>query len=327
MARPLRIEFPGAFYHVMNRGSEHRSIFPEGNRHRGLFKKTLGEAVNKWKIIIHAYSLMDNHYHLLVETPLGNISRAMRHIDGVYTQRVNRSLDRDGPLLRGRFKSILVQKESYFLELVRYIHLNGVRAGLYPSPEFDKNGSHRDYLFPRHAPSWLERGTVLSYFQNQNQSPNRALDQFVNMGTSKEVDETFMKKRWPAILGQKEFVEWVKDEVMQDHENPHPEIPQMRVIVQNTLINPKLILKKVSSWYKKNRRESSLNIKEKREKKWISMRFLKEYSQASYQRIGELMGGMSKRSVEKFITRNNFESSQNFKQIRQQLEKMSTVET
>jgi len=123
MSRPLRVEYAGAFFHIMNRGLNRNPIFLDEDRDRALFKKTVGEAVERWKIRVHAFALMDNHYHLLVETPLAMISRAMRHIDGIYTQRFNRLHRRDGPLMRGRFKSILVQKESYFLELVRYIHL------------------------------------------------------------------------------------------------------------------------------------------------------------------------------------------------------------
>src|SRR5882724_5058083 len=108
MSRPLRIEYAGAFYHVMNRGAEHKRIFFNPLEDRGLFLQTLGEAARLWKIRIHAYSLMENHYHLLMETPLPNLSRAMRHLDGIFTQRLNRKVERDGALFRGRFKSILV---------------------------------------------------------------------------------------------------------------------------------------------------------------------------------------------------------------------------
>lgn len=94
MARPLRIEYPGAFYHVMNRGLERRNIFIDSQEDRSLFLQVLADAVRLWKIRIHAYSLMNNHYHLLLETTLPNLSRAMRHIDGIYTQRVNRKFRR-----------------------------------------------------------------------------------------------------------------------------------------------------------------------------------------------------------------------------------------
>ena len=124
MARPLRIQYPGAIYHVMNRGTNRLPTFFSDD-HKQMFLGVLSDAVNTWDLRVHAFCLMNNHYHLLLETPLGNLSRAMRHIDGVYTQRFNKATGRDGPLFRGRYKSLLVQKETYFLALVRYIHMNG----------------------------------------------------------------------------------------------------------------------------------------------------------------------------------------------------------
>jgi REP element-mobilizing transposase RayT len=102
----------------MNRGTNWGPIFLQ-NGDRDIFLKTLGESVALWNIRVHAFSLMDNHYHLLLETPLGNLSRAMRHINGVFTQRINRKWERDGSLMRGRFKSILIEQDHYFLEVIR----------------------------------------------------------------------------------------------------------------------------------------------------------------------------------------------------------------
>ena len=129
MARPLRIEYPGAFYHVMNRGQSRRNIFIE-DKGRQSFLDLLAEIVRLWKVKIYAYCLMDNHYHVLLSTPAGGLSRAMRHLDGIYTQRFNRAHHRDGPLFRGRYKAILIDAEEYFLSVVRYIHQNplGVRG-------------------------------------------------------------------------------------------------------------------------------------------------------------------------------------------------------
>jgi len=163
--------------------------------------------VDRWGIRVHAYSLMSNHYHMLIETPLGNISRAMRHIDGVYTQRFNRTYRRDGPLLRGRYKSILIEKESYFLELVRYIHLNGVKAKIFPGPKSDYNCSHWDYLHPKQAVSWLEQSLVLSHF---NDSP-QDLDRFVSKGISEDLEKVLSRKKWPAILGAKSFIADIRE--------------------------------------------------------------------------------------------------------------------
>ena len=125
MPRPPRIEYENAFYHVMNRGRAREAIFHD-KVYYDAFLKTLKEAVKRFDCVIHAYCLMGNHYHLLIQTPKANLSRVMRHINGVYTQRHNRLRLTDGPLFRGRFKAILVDIDSYLLHLSRYIHRNPI---------------------------------------------------------------------------------------------------------------------------------------------------------------------------------------------------------
>ena len=116
MARPLRIEYPNAWYHVMNRGRRREKIFYD-ERDCSTFLQVLQKCVEMFELEIHAYASMPNHYHLLARTPRGNLSRAMRHLDGVYTQKVNRRHKVDGSLFRGRYKSILVDADSYLMEL------------------------------------------------------------------------------------------------------------------------------------------------------------------------------------------------------------------
>jgi len=127
MSRPLRIEYSGAWYHVMNRGRRREKIYYDKKDYEQ-FLKVLEETSSLFSVEIHAYTLMPNHYHLLIRTPKGNLSRGMRHINGVYTQRFNNKYKIDGSLFRGRYKSILVEEESYLLELVRYIHRNAYKA-------------------------------------------------------------------------------------------------------------------------------------------------------------------------------------------------------
>ncbi|HEX9756822.1 MAG TPA: transposase, partial [Nitrospiria bacterium] len=121
MSRPLRIEYPDAYYHVMNRGLAYQKIFTD-RVDRELFLNLLGECHQMWGIEVFAYCLMGNYYHVLLQTPQANLSRIMRHLDGLYTQRYNRRHHRDGPLFRGRYKAIVVDEESYLLSVVRYIH-------------------------------------------------------------------------------------------------------------------------------------------------------------------------------------------------------------
>ena len=127
MARPLRIEYEGAVYHVTSRGNGRQSIFCVDSD-REAFLEVLSDTVRRFGWICHAYCLMTNHYHLLLETPEANLSRGMRHLNGVYTQAFNRRHMRSGHVMQGRFKGIVVEKESHLLELVRYVVLNPVRA-------------------------------------------------------------------------------------------------------------------------------------------------------------------------------------------------------
>jgi len=121
MSRPLRIEYPYAWYHVMNRGRRYEAIFEDKNDYSA-FIELLQDSIDIFHIKVAAFCLMQNHYHLLIQTPEGNMSRSMRHINGVYTQRFNRIHGYDGHLFRGRYKSILIDADSYLLQVMRYIH-------------------------------------------------------------------------------------------------------------------------------------------------------------------------------------------------------------
>ena len=163
MARPLRIEYPGAFYHVIHRGQSRRDIFLE-DKGRQSFLDLFAEIARLWKIEIYAYCLMSNHYHLLVSTPEAGLARMMCHLDGIYTQKFNRVHHRDGPLFRGRYKAILIDAEEYFLSVVRYIHHNPMAAGMVTDLDRYRWSSHWGYLNNKQCPTWLQSSAVLSRF-------------------------------------------------------------------------------------------------------------------------------------------------------------------
>lgn len=159
---------------------------------------------------IAAYCLMANHYHMLINTPRGNISRCMRHIDGVYTRRFNRSHGFDGPLFRGRFKSILVDGDSYLLQLVRYIHRNPVTVGVVKSLEQHPWSSHKGYLSSAKKWDWLYKDFILSMLSDEKEAQLRAYRDFMKEGDSEEIARVFDRKRWPAFLGDEKFAGWLQ---------------------------------------------------------------------------------------------------------------------
>ena len=158
MSRPLRIEYPNAWYHIMNRGRRAENIFKD-EKDYAMFVELLQEASVAWNVRISAYCLMPNHYHLLIQTPEANIARCMRHISGVYTQKFNRRHGFDGPLFRGRYKSILIDADIYLLQLVRYVHRNPLKAGLCDMDKY-KWSSHKGYLSVAKKWNWIYKTFV-----------------------------------------------------------------------------------------------------------------------------------------------------------------------
>lgn len=204
MARPLRIEYPDAWYHVLNRGRRREKIFFSDNDYK-LFFKILDDCHKLFNLEIHAYSLIPNHYHLLVHTPMGNLSRGMRHLNGVYTQKINKKYNTEGSLFKGRFKSILIEKESYLEELVRYIHRNPYKAGLEKEIGQHKWTSHSAYMKIEKRPPWLKTEDVLLQFSEYEKEAMRQLDAFVRKEVPKELAATLNKGKRPAILGGEAF--------------------------------------------------------------------------------------------------------------------------
>ena len=163
MARPLRIEYDGALYHVTSRGNERKPIFKDDGD-RELFLTTLWQVSERFHWLCHAYCLMNNHYHLVIETPDGNLSKGMRQLNGVYTQAFNRRHHRAGHLFQGRFKGILVQKESHYLEVCRYVVLNPVRAKTVKHPREWAWSSYRATGGLAAVPRCLKVEEILGHF-------------------------------------------------------------------------------------------------------------------------------------------------------------------
>ena len=212
MARPLRIEYPGALYHITARGNRKENIY-HGSPDRYQFLHILENTVERYNWLCHAYCLMNNHYHLLIETPDANLSIGMRQLNGVYTQYFNRSNGSVGHLFQGRFKSILVEKGPYLLELSRYIVCNPVRAGFSKEPQDWKWSSYNATAYGKNIPPFLTVDWLLHQFSTDLVTAQQLYKEFVQDGLS--VNTSPLDKRvHQAILGTEAFATNVQARIL-----------------------------------------------------------------------------------------------------------------
>lgn len=203
MARPLRIEFPGAIYHITSRGNGKQTTFHDDADYQK-FLQILAKVTHRYHWKCHAYCLTENHYHLLIETPEGNLSAGMRQVNGIYTQYFNRQHEQVGHLFQGRYKSKLVEKQSYLLEVCRYIVLNPVRAHLVPHPKKWLWSSYNATAGSASKPDCLHIQWVLYQFARKQAEAQPRYRTFVLDGINK-------KERWQtlpnqAFLGSDKFI-------------------------------------------------------------------------------------------------------------------------
>ena len=231
MARPLRLEFAGALYHVTSRGDRQDDIY-ETNVDREAFLELLGEVCDTYNWVCHAYCLMSNHCHLLIETPDANLSKGMRQLNGVYTQTFNRRHKRVGHVFQGRYKAIHVEKETYLLELARYIVLNPVRAEMVRAAKDWAWSSYRATTGQVAAPKWLNTQWVLAAFGRTKRTAIQRYKQFVSEG--KKQSSPWVALRNQVYLGSDPFVKEMN--ALIDGDKDLSEIPSsQRRGIQKTL--------------------------------------------------------------------------------------------
>jgi putative transposase len=275
MSRPLRIQYPGAFYHVTSRGNEQKAIF-KSQKDREKFLEYLESAVVRYGAVIHVWCLMDNHYHLLVETPEGNLSQIMRHLNGAYTTYFNVKRKRAGHLFQGRYKAILVEADQYAAELSRYIHLNPVKAGIVDKPEGYVWSSYRNYIGRAKTTAWLETQFILSSFGSRITAAETKYRQFVEEKLEKPFDSPLQAVVASTLLGSHEFVR----EVSEKHLGETPDernMPAARELVQRPSIDE--IILKVED-----------EIPEEKLLRNISIYLCQKYSGAKLKEIGKRFG-------------------------------------
>lgn len=251
MSRPLRVEYPGAWYHVMNRGRRSEKVYLNKNDYQ-TYIDLLIEACKLWSVNVSAYSLMPNHYHLLINTPQGNLSRFMRHVNGVYTQRFNKNHKYEGQLFRGRYKSILVDGDGYLLQLVRYIHRNPLRAKMVKNIDDSEWSSHQGYISNSKEWDWLYKDFILSIFTEYKTKWINEYRHFINLKDEKEIIKILDNPKWPTLMGSDDFIFSIKEKYYKQKKDK--EIPES----YNFLPEIKLIKEIVCQYYKVD--ESELNI-------------------------------------------------------------------
>jgi REP element-mobilizing transposase RayT len=223
MSRPLRIEFPGAVYHITARGNEKKAIF-RNDRDREKFVEILSLIIKRFKWICHSYCLMGNHYHILIETQEANLARGMKQLNGIYTQSFNHRYNRVGHLFQGRYKAILVEKESYLLVLSRYIVLNPVRAGLVNHPGEWPWSSYSTILEKVKKTDFLTVDWILSRFSPDKTNAVKEYIQFVLAGYMMEFP--YNELTGQIFLGSEGFIRKVNGYLSKDSKDNMQEVPR-----------------------------------------------------------------------------------------------------
>ncbi len=300
MSRPLRIEYEDAYYHVMNRGRGRQMIFSSEIYYHE-FTRCLDEAHKRFGIEIHAYCLMGNHYHLLIKTPRGNLGRAMRHIDGVYTQRHNRLKQTDGSLFRGRYKAIVIDASCYLLQVSRYIHRNPIelkkplvnRVADYPWSSFSA------YINKSKAPVWLNRDSV--YGELGARAKYKAYHTYVDSSNSEEISHFYGLKNTPSIMGNKAFKEHTcKQSLSLDLEIDKKGLKQpvdLKKIINKVADNYQLLIKDICV-AKRGAGKNNLP-------RWIAMKLCQEVGGAKLTDIAKLFNVSHYSTVSQTIGRLN----------------------
>lgn len=229
MSRPIRLEFSGALYHITSRGDGREAIVLSDDD-RAMWLQILGEVCERFNWVCHAWCLMTNHYHLLIETPEGNLSAGMRQLNGVYTQRFNRAHRRVGHVYQGRFKAILVEREGYLMELARYIVLNPVRAGIVEDAGQWPWSSYAATVGATPSPNWLEVEGLLAAFASRRRQAVERYIAFVREGMRQPSPWASLHAQ--IYLGSREFLAGMQQEIAQRNESIEVPHAQRRPIAE-----------------------------------------------------------------------------------------------
>jgi putative transposase len=291
MARPLRIEYEGAFYHITARGNERHTIFYDKTDYER-FKSYLKEAKERYGYILHCYVLMTNHYHLLIETPQGNMSQVMHYVNASYTNYLNKKRGRSGHLFQGRYKAILIDHNNYLLELSRYMHLNPVRVHLVERPEEYAASSYRSYI-SKEREAIVSPDLILGMISRDHKSAVRRYRAFVEMAIGKDLQSPLKDVYGGVILGGQQFI---KDALSKLKETVwrQEDIAQRRELL--TAWRAEDIMGTVAQYFDLSLDEFLADGKAGR---YIAIYLLKSHAGMTNRQIGGLFGDISYSAVAK----------------------------
>jgi putative transposase len=329
MTRPLRIQYPDAFYHVTCRGNERKEIFRD-REDRNTFFKLLDRSLAVFEVNLLTYALMPNHFHILVCTPKGNLSEFMRHFNISYTGAFNRKYSRSGHLYQGRYKALLIDADNYLLEVSRYIHLNPLRMKSKEPLEQRWNDllsgddtSLSGYINQRSRKEFVHYTMVLNYFSGDNRKSINQYRKFVEDGFREELPSPLDKAKGTGIIGKEDFVEEIKQLFGNDKES-YREQPARRALDKS--IPPEELIDQYAKLVNLKRDELTTKGKQSTERAML-MEMLYRCCRITQPEIGRLLGGIDYSAVSLARTRfqlkikNAPEWGRKFSQMQKQLEK------
>ena len=308
MARPLRVEFEGALYHLTGRGNARQRIFAD-EKDCARFVQLLMESLERYDVALHGYVLMGNHYHLIAETRRANLGRWMHWLTTAYTVYFNRRHHRVGHLFQGRYKSIVVEAEGYLLSLSRYVHLNpvrGKRMGLGDPVERRKRlrrwrwSSYRGYSGLAKAEQWVRQQRVLGELGGAPKERRRRYRRFVEEGLLREIESPWEAVQWQTALGREHFIQRLKDHLDKKGQ-AHRELPALRQLRRRPAA--KSILGCVARAYGCTEKELLNRGRRGNEARAVAMVLVWDRCGMSLREMGELFGGAGYTAVAQMIGR------------------------
>jgi REP element-mobilizing transposase RayT len=292
MARPLRIDYPHAFYHVTCRGNERREIFRDDSD-RETFLQKLQTSLEIYQVRLHAYVLMSNHFHLIVQTPKANLSEFMRHFNISYTAYFNRRHHRSGHLYQGRFKAIVIEADSYLLELSRYVHLNPVRVGSFKRREHKDALRHLEkyrwssldgYLRRSKKRHWMTYDDVLNYVAGSG----KEYAHFIKEGLAAGYSTPWDNLTGQTVLGEEGFYERLRQK-WQPKTASSKEQPSARWLER---LEPSEVLRQVAAYFTIKLEDLIKKRTRYRDERALAMELMHRYSRAKQKEIGEHLRGL-----------------------------------